>query len=134
MINPEQSRRWYAPKDPLCPSDICQAGATGIGIALAAVPNKETWAKEAMPDRERIIKGNHSLILSKASELHWSVIVLQVLFFTFFMQSIAHRQQRNLLVTASGSTIGLLLQSKYLSQLPLNAHLKQKCIMGCIVK
>lgn len=134
MTNPEQSRRWYAPKDPLSSSDICQTGATGIGIALPAVPDKETWTKEAMPERERIIKGDHSLILSKASELRWSVIALQVLFFIFFMQSIAHRQQRNILVTANGSTIALLLQSKYLSQLPLNAHLKQKCIMGCIVK
>lgn len=64
----EQTWRWWGPRDLISLRDICQIGATGIVTALHDVPTGETWSRDAIAERRRVIEADPAL------GLRWAVV------------------------------------------------------------
>jgi mannonate dehydratase len=57
MLPPlRQAWRWFGPNDPVTLDHVRQAGASEIVSALHQVPIGETWTKEAVAERKRLIE------------------------------------------------------------------------------
>ena len=66
-----QTWRWFGPADKVSLQDVRQAGAQGIVTALHEVANGAIWSKQAIEERQALIRGS-----AKGSEtgLSWEVV------------------------------------------------------------
>ena len=67
----KQTWRWFGPVDKVSLQDIRQAGATGIVTALHDIPNGAVWSRQAIAERQALIRGGSN---GSATGLSWDVV------------------------------------------------------------